>query len=260
MTGEQLETFIDMLYSLLEDFQERYPEHRNDINEKLHILTVLDKVSGDERDDYYEEEMSKNMTAYALSNINKIILGSPGTKHIDYSPMHGMIAKYGLKLSNVCEYLGITSNVRTSISKNETVHMDILVQISDFLECDPNDLFTFIDSQEKSKRELKELMVRESKTVDFKGKENPIPSTILKELRDAGNSDKITSVEHFITKHSFSKHSNNLVSLDKDDWITLNKEHSISKSEMNHMIENFIFNAIKNFESKQKKDNKNKED
>lgn len=267
MTGEQLEKFIDMLYSLLEDFEERVPEHKSEINEIFHSLVMLDKVSSEERDEFFEEEMSKTMTSYALSNLNKIIVGSPGTKHIDYSPMHGMIAKYGLKLSNMCEYLGITSNVRTSISKNETVHMDVLIQISDFLECQPSALYTFIDSQEKSKREMKELMVKGSKTVTYKGKETPIPTAILKEIRDTDNNSEQTTWFHVTPKNTFFPKEHDTVSSEKDGWVIYNNKSNYNtnyidylkdKPEMQELLQQMILNAAKNLNNQ--KDNDNKED
>lgn len=271
MTGEQLTRFIDMLYDLMEDFKERSPEHDGEIKEKLHSITILDKLSEVDREKNPQEDIPSAMANYALSIIHKVLGSNSTTKHIDYSPMYGLIAKYGLKLSNVCEYLGITSNVRTSISKNETVHMDILIQIAGFLECEPGDLYTFIDSEEKSRRDMKELMVKDSKSTQYKGKEMPIPTAILKELKDTESNDLISYL-HIVPKDLSYKWINNMVISENTDH-KIELDHSYPKglyvtnpktlsdnSELKKMIERLVLNAAKNLVDDKDKDDQNKDD
>ncbi len=192
LTGEQLSKFIDMLDEMLHDFEENSPELESELILKRHKLTLLEKISEEERKNNFHTKMDKSISSYALSTINQILINDQETRHLDYSPMYGLLARYGIKLSNVCDYLGISTNARTSISKNESVHLDILIQIADFLECEPNDLYTFIDSSEKTKREMKESLVKESQRVLIKEKDVPIPTAIIREIRET---DKVAKTE-----------------------------------------------------------------
>lgn len=193
MTGEQLETSIKMMNDMLDDFDLTSPELSNHWKRKRILLKVLEDFSSEERKKHFKKEMDKLMSSYALNMINRILINDNDARYLDYSPMHGLIARYGLRLSNVCDYLGISTNARTSISKNEAVHMDILIQIADFLECGPDELYSFIDSEEKSKREMKESLVRDSRRVVYKEKEIPVPTAVLREMRDTDKSKKTDS-------------------------------------------------------------------
>lgn len=193
MTGEQLENSIKMLNDMLDDFGLTSPELANHWERKRVLLNLLEELSSEERNKKFKEEMDKTMSSYALNMINRILINDSDPRYLDYSPMHGLIARYGLRLSNVCDYLGISTNVRTSISKNEAVHMDILIQIADFLECRPDELYSFIDSEEKSKREMKESLVRDSRRVVYKEKETSVPTAVLREMRDTDKSKKTDS-------------------------------------------------------------------
>lgn len=190
MNGEQLTRYIDLLHDVLDKIEDESPSLENNIKNLKHELVILERLSEIDREDNVDEALPEEVTSYAKRIINKVLVGSPKDKHIDYSPMYALIARYGIKLSNMCDYLNINSTIRTSISKNEPVHMDTLIQISEFLECEVNELFTFITSEEKLNRQMKANLTKFDETIEYKGKDVRIPTAILREIKDTDTSDK----------------------------------------------------------------------
>ncbi|OIN67433.1 hypothetical protein BLD48_05970 [Exiguobacterium sp. KRL4] len=188
MNGEQLTRYIELLHHVLDEIEDDSPSLEGNVKNLRHELVVLERISELDREENMDTALPEGLTSYAKRIINKVLVGSPKDKHIDYSPMYALIARYGIKLSNMCDYLNINSTIRTSISKNETVHMDTLIQISEFLECEVNDLYTFITSSEKLNRQMKANLTKFDETTEYKGKDVKIPTAILREIKDTDTS------------------------------------------------------------------------
>ncbi|WP_026832204.1 helix-turn-helix domain-containing protein [Exiguobacterium undae] len=259
MTGEQLGKFISMLDILLKDFEENFPELRNEVLEKRRHLTVLEKITEEERNKKEHKELENKTASYALTIINKILISDKEVRYLDYSPMYGLMARYGIKLSNLCDYLGISTNVRTSISKNESVHMDILIQIAEFLECEPNDLYTLISSSEKEKREMKESLVKESQRLLFREKLTPIPHAIIRELRETDKpaaSDYLALLQ-WKNDDLINEYYHDYNYAPSPKWLEIKKRADKTMSSQ-EQIKNYLAALVKEIETK--KDENKKED
>jgi DNA-binding Xre family transcriptional regulator len=72
---------------------------------------------------------------------------------ISYEPLFHLLIKKGLKKTNLLELANITTNTLAKFSKGEQVGLDIIERICKALDCQPNDIFEFVDdkSDEESK-------------------------------------------------------------------------------------------------------------
>lgn len=153
MTGEQLDKYIESIENMMTDMEKKFPDIVDRMKGKRDQLKILKIVTDEERNDNLKhEELSADLNEYSVKVIKNLIIPKAEETYIDYSPLYKEVSKYGLSLSRVCDILGISHNTRNLISKNKLVHLSVLKKIADFLECPTDDLFTFIDKEEHSRR------------------------------------------------------------------------------------------------------------
>jgi DNA-binding Xre family transcriptional regulator len=66
---------------------------------------------------------------------------------ISYEPLFHLLIKKGLKKTNLLELANITTNTLAKFSKREQVGLDVIERICKALDCQPNDIFEFVEDK-----------------------------------------------------------------------------------------------------------------
>ena len=66
---------------------------------------------------------------------------------ISYRPLWIQLANKGLQKKDVIKRANLTTNVMTSMGKNQTISFKNLEKICNALDCSPNDVFEFVNEE-----------------------------------------------------------------------------------------------------------------
>lgn len=167
MTGKELAEYIEQTEMKIEEVLTNFPDLEGSLEDKKARIRMVRAFTHDHITNHPNAKIPSDLEVYAVSVLKKVLSVDHETRHIDYSPMYQHIAQYNLTISRVCEILGISNNTRNLISNNKLVHMSVLKKISDFLECDINDLFVFISEEERIRRLEKFALYKSPKKGEY---------------------------------------------------------------------------------------------
>lgn len=136
---------------------------------RLRLMDILSAVedgidydSGLERLRFIIKESleNENLTddAYGFINlaINEILATHIGfnkkSAHLSYAPLSGILAKYNITITALCDALGFSAGVRSNLVNNRPVNVTVLNKIAVLLNCEIDDMVEFISENEVRRR------------------------------------------------------------------------------------------------------------
>lgn len=141
MIGDNKLRLLDML-STIED-----TAHYDIKLERLRFL-IKESLESDKLDDD-----SYGFILIAIKEILADYVGlDKGKTHISYAPLSGILAKYNLTITALCDAIGFSAGVRSNLVNNRPVNMVVLNKIAVLLNCELDDMIEFISENEVRRR------------------------------------------------------------------------------------------------------------
>lgn len=69
---------------------------------------------------------------------------------VSYNKLWKLLIDKGMKKKDIRDSAGVSANTIARMGKNETVSMEVLMKICDYLECDIGDVVEFIPEENKN--------------------------------------------------------------------------------------------------------------
>jgi DNA-binding Xre family transcriptional regulator len=66
---------------------------------------------------------------------------------ISYKPLFVMLARHGMKKTDLCDKLGISPTTLAKFSKNEHVSGETLEKICAYFQCQPGDIMEYVSGK-----------------------------------------------------------------------------------------------------------------
>jgi DNA-binding Xre family transcriptional regulator len=63
---------------------------------------------------------------------------------ISYKPLFVMLAQHGMKKTDLCDKLGLSSNTLAKFAKNEHVSGETLEKLCAYFQCQPGDIMEYV--------------------------------------------------------------------------------------------------------------------
>jgi len=158
---------------------------------------------------------------FAINSIEEIlsyVLGIDKEKtHISYAPLKGTAAKYGLSITTVCDAIGASSSVRSSLSNDLPVSTAVLNKIAMLLHCDFSEIMEVLSDREHYRR----LHVGQNITNNIKAYSHIIKKQTSVDPSENKQNDIDTKIKglhfNFDNKEQAIKSFNKIFPLDNDN-------------------------------------------
>lgn len=69
---------------------------------------------------------------------------------VSYNKLWKLLIDKGMKKKDIRDSAGVSANTIARMGKNETVSMEVLMKICDYLQCDIGDVVEFIPEENKN--------------------------------------------------------------------------------------------------------------
>ena len=63
---------------------------------------------------------------------------------ISYRPLFVLLAQKGMKKTDLCEKLGLSTNTLAKFAKNQHVSGETIQKLCAYFNCQPNDIFEYV--------------------------------------------------------------------------------------------------------------------